>query len=97
MAESLLQILQQLKAKQLELQAEIEALRERVRELQDENEELQTKTANALRAREEALMETEYLKVSYRLAESPDSLVETRRIIAGLIKNIDRCITMLKE
>lgn len=97
MAESLLQILQQLKAKQLELQAEIEALRQRIRELQEDNEELQTKTADALRAREEALMETEYLKVSYRLAESPDSLVETRRIIAGLIKNIDRCITMLKE
>ena len=97
MAESLLQILQQLKTKHQELQAEVEALRGRITELEEENSELQTKAADALRDREQALMESEYLKVSHRLADNPDSLAETRRIIAGLIKNIDRCITMLKE
>lgn len=97
MAESLLQILQQLKAKQLELQAEMEALRNRNQELEEENRNVMRDAQEALKLRDDAMLEVEYLKVSHRLAENPDSIVETRRLIAGLIKDIDRCIAMLKE
>lgn len=97
MAESLLQILQQLKEKQLDLQAEMEALRNRNQELEEENRNVMRDAQEALKLRDDAMLEVEYLKVSHRLAENPDSIVETRRLIAGLIKDIDRCIAMLKE
>ena len=97
MAESLIEILQQLKAKQEMLTLEVERLRARNQELENLNLALQQNETEALKKRDEALLEVEYLKVSYKLAESPDNLVATRRLIAGLIRNIDRCIAMLKE
>lgn len=97
MAESLHQILQQLKTKHEELQTEMNALRMRNRELEEINRDLKQKSDEALKLRDEAQQDVEFLKVSHRLADNPDSIVETRRLIAGLIKNIDRCIAMLKE
>ena len=38
-----------------------------------------------------------FLRVSHRLAASPDALVEARRMVAGLIRNIDKAIADLKE
>ena len=93
MAQSLLSVLERLEARQEELRAEMESLRKRNRELEEENADLRRKEAEALEIRDKALLDAEYL----RLAENPDTLVETRRIIAGLIRNIDRCIEMLKE
>jgi len=97
MAQSLLSILESLEAREEELRAEMESLRQRNRELEEENAGLRSKEAEALKLRDKALLDVEYLSVSHRLAESPDTLADTRRIIAGLIRNIDRCIAMLKE
>ena len=97
MAQSLFSILQQLEARQNDLRAEMESLRKRNKELEEENADLRRKEADALSLRDKALLDVEYLSVSHRLAEDPDSLIETRRVIAGLIRNIDRCIAMLKE
>lgn len=97
MAESLLQILQKLKATQSGLRQEMENLRQRNRELEEEARDARRSAEEAEKRRDEALLEVEYLKVSHRLADSPDTIVETRRTIAGLIRNIDRCIAMLKE
>jgi len=47
--------------------------------------------------RDRALMDAEFLAVSHKLADSPDVLVDARRHIAQLIRNIDRCLVMLKE
>lgn len=44
-----------------------------------------------------AKSDAQFLRVSHRLASSPDSLVEARRLIAGLIRNIDKAIAELKE
>jgi hypothetical protein len=41
--------------------------------------------------------DNKFLKVSYRLASSPNDIIETRRLISGLIRNIDKCISELKE
>lgn len=38
----------------------------------------------------------EYLAMSHRLASSPDQLMQTRRLIAKMIRNIDRAIEDLK-
>lgn len=97
MARDLISILDTLEHKIEELQTEMEELRQRNAELEQLNVDLQRKETNALKAKEQAILDAEYLKVSHRLAESPDSLVETRKIIAGLIRNIDRCIEMLRE
>lgn len=97
MARSLVAIFEELELRIADLQTEMEGLRERNSELEKENADLRKREAEARQAREQALLDVEYLKVSYRLAESPDTLAETRKVIAGLIRNIDRCIEMLKE
>lgn len=87
-----------------DLQERIAALQDEIRNLQIRNEELEQEIADvraaaktAIESRDKALLDVEYLRVSHLLAKSPDSLAETRRKIAGLIRNIDRCIQMLKE
>lgn len=97
MAQSLLEILEKLDTHISTLRTEMESLRNRNRELEEENAELRRKEAEALKVRDKALLDAEYLSVSHKLADSPDNIVETRRRIAGLIRNIDRCIAMLKE
>lgn len=97
MARPLINILQELEVRQGELLKQMESLRQRVWELEEENEELRRKEAAAYQERDKALTDVEYLIVSHKLADSPDSLADTRRVIAGLIRNIDRCIAMLKE
>lgn len=72
-----------LEAENIALKSEIDNLRADLRQAQSEIE----------LARRDA----EFLTMSHRLADSPDSLVETRRHIAGLIRTIDLCISMLKE
>lgn len=97
MAQSLISILQQLELRQQELLSEMESLRLKCEELKEENADLRRNEAKALELRDKALLDVEYLSVSHKLADSPDSLADARRVIAGLIKNIDRCIAMLKE
>lgn len=38
----------------------------------------------------------EFLAMSHRLASSPDQLMQTRRLIAKMIRNIDRAVEDLK-
>ncbi len=97
MERTLLTILGDLEQRIEQLQGEMEDLRRKNSELEELNAELIKREEAALRVRDEALTDVEYLKVSYKLAATPDSLVETRKVIAGLIRNIDRCIEMLKE
>jgi septal ring factor EnvC (AmiA/AmiB activator) len=46
---------------------------------------------------ENSRRDNEFLAMSYRLASNPDDIIKTRRKIAGLIRNIDKCISQLKE
>lgn len=72
------------------LEREKNALAERVSELQDEN--------GRLRAELEArARDVHFLTMSHRLASNPDTIVETRREIESLIRDIDKCISQLKE
>lgn len=63
--------------------------------LRGQNSELRLKVEELSRKLDKALSDVEFLTMSHRLADSPDHLVETRRHIASLIRNIDRSISML--
>lgn len=79
------------------LQIRISELEEFNRKLQAENAELRREAEDARDMRDRAMLDAEYLMLSHRLAESPDSIAEARRHLATLIRNIDRCLEMLKE
>lgn len=53
-----------------------------------------TSLTSRIKALEE---ENRFLRISYRLAAHPDSIIEGRRLISGLIRNIDKAIADLKE
>lgn len=97
MAESLLSILERLDKRIKELAMQNSQLQLRNEELTAQNEDLRRKAQEAESAREKALLDAEYLAVSHKLAEGPDNLVTARRHISQLIRNIDRCIDMLKD
>ena len=97
MAANLLTLLEELKRKISDFAAQNTALRKENEELRTANEELRRRAAEADSERDKALLDCEYLAMSHKLAESPDNLVDTRRHISKLIRNIDRCLEMLKE
>ena len=97
MADSLISILNKLDVKIKGLTAEIEQLRIRNEALETENENLRRQAEEANAERDRALLDAEYLAVSHQLADNPDNIVKTRRQISQLIRNIDRCLEMLKE
>lgn len=66
-----------------EAEHEISSLREEIRQLRQEMDILKK--------------DNEFLIVSHRLASSPDEIIRSRRLIAGWIRDIDKCISLLKE
>lgn len=97
MAANLLASLDELAERVASLQRIKQDLEARNRMLEQENADLRRETAEALAARDRIQLDCDFLAVSHKLADSPDTLVDTRRRIAGLIRNIDRCLEMLKE
>ena len=91
MAESLITTLEKLNARIKDVTAHNAALLARNRELEELNADLRRRAEESDRTRDRALLDAEYLTVSHRLAADP------RRHIAKLIRNIDRCLEMLKE
>lgn len=97
MASSLLAALQELQSRIAVISADMESLREQNRLLTEENQSLRREVKDLSLEREKAQLDARFMAVSHRLADDPDSLIDTRRLISGLIRNIDRCIEMLKE
>ena len=97
MAESLMSILEKLDDRIRFLSAENAKLRKLNSLLSGENEDLRRQAEETGRERDKALLDADYLSVSHKLADSPESLVSARRHISRLIRNIDRCLDMLKE
>lgn len=78
--------------------AEIQSgLLARIDSLEKENESLRLQLEDTRKELKAAQNDAEFLTMSHRLAQSPDSLISTRRHIARLIRTIDKCISMLKE
>ncbi|MDE7413049.1 MAG: hypothetical protein K2N05_04560 [Muribaculaceae bacterium] len=97
MASSLLSVLESMRGKIDVLKENVEDLRVRNRILEEENQALRRTVEDTRRERDKAKLESDFLSVSHRLAQDPDSIIDARRLISRLIRNIDRCIEMLKE
>ncbi len=75
-----------------------------IEELEETNKSLLARIENLEEALAEekekagrARLDADYLIYSHRLADSPDTIIATRRRISALIRTIDRCISMLKD
>lgn len=97
MASSLPTILAMMHDRILRIGKRQEELKNQLARADKEIEDLKAELERVKTERDKALNDAEFLKYSYRLANSPDTIIQTRRHIAGLIRNIDRCIRMLKE
>lgn len=97
MADSLLDTLGRLKVRIQDLTAENARLRARNTELEVLNDELMRNAEESAAGKHRAELDAKFLAVSHKLADDPDTLIVTRRHIAQLIRNIDRCLEMLKE
>lgn len=97
MADSLISSLQAIRSKIGNLELQLEKEKAANAQLRKENDDLRSEIKEKEKELEKAKTDAEFLIYSYRLAADPDSIVETRKEIAGLIRNIDRCIEMLKD
>ncbi|MBD5358280.1 MAG: hypothetical protein HDR88_15050 [Bacteroides sp.] len=97
MAQSLITLLSQIGDKITELEAIQQQLYSRIKVLEEENEDLRDQLKEKQQLLKQANIDKEFLTMSHRLADSPDSIISTRRRIARLIRTIDNCISMLKE
>lgn len=70
---------------------------EEIARLAKERDELLHEVDELRKELEKEKLNAEFLRMSHRLADNPDSIVETRRHIASLIRNIDRCIEQLSS
>lgn len=97
MARPLITLLESLRDKISELDAAQAVLLSRLEKLKEENDTLRRDLAEKDRMLDKANSDIEFLTVSHRLAESPESLIATRRRIARLIRTVDNCISMIKD
>lgn len=97
MDQPLVSILSDISGKLSELAASQDSMKAKIRSLEVENGNLKEELSDTRSQLQQALLDVEFLKMSHRLADSPDSLIATRRRIARLIRTIDNCISMLKE
>lgn len=72
-------------------------LKAKIIDLQEENSSLKLQLKETRDELSSALKEVEFLKLSYRLAASPEALVAARSKISKLLRTIDSCIRLLKE
>ncbi len=89
--------LQTIVEKVSELGALNRSLNDRIETLESENSDLRSQLDERQKELEVAKRDIEFLTMSHRLADSPDSIISARRRIARLIRTIDNCISMLKE
>lgn len=97
MASGLEQELQTLMARSRKAAEAIVALRSELNQSRCREQDLLMQLRLTRQELDRAKSDAQFLRVSHRLASSPDSLVEARRLIAGLIRNIDKAIAELKE
>lgn len=97
MAQPLISLLESFYDKMSRLETMVLQMQARISTLEEENADLRRELKEKNDLLDAALTDVDFLKVSHRLAESPDSLISTRRRIARLIRTVDNCISMLKE
>ena len=97
MAKSLLESLEQLRDSLATLGARYRLQSDELARVRADYEALAAELADTRRQLQKAQLDIEFLSMSWRLASSPDTLIESRRHIAGLIRKLDLSIALLKE
>ena len=97
MATSLQEKLESMLQKISELETLCDMMRSDKESLEDENARLHAENIRLRGEVKAAGTDIEFLKVSHRLASSPDEIIKARRHLAGLIRDLDKCIAQLKE
>lgn len=97
MADSLLNTLASIRLKITALETKLRQEQETAHALRQQVDELTRAIAEKDKELAKARSDAEFLIYSHRLADNPDTIVETRRQIAKMIRDIDRCIDMLKD
>lgn len=97
MAQPLISLLQTLDQKISVLIAIQQRLHARIDNLEEENRSLRQELEETRAKQRQTETDVQFLTMSHRLADSPDTIISTRRRIARLIRTIDKCISMLKE
>lgn len=93
----LLQTLTDLNDKISELLEAQKSLQEKVKNLEKQKNVLEAQHQEDIEKLRQAEKDIEFLSMSYKLADNPDTLISTRKTIIGLIRTINNCIRMLKE
>ncbi len=65
--------------------------------LEDKIADLQAELKDTGKRLEKALLDVEFLTVSHRLADTPEALADTRKLIEGLIRKVDSAIRLVKN
>lgn len=97
MGASLQNILNRLETKTDTIVGHCLALKEEIARLTAENEALREEISELQDLRTHLSIENESLRVSHKIASTPDDLIASRRHIARLVRDIDKCISQLKE
>lgn len=97
MAKSLLGVLESLNARIEELESRLAALNEKTITLNSENEALKRLLHEKDTTIAGQALDIEFLKVSHKLADSPDNIVAARQLMTRLIHTIDSAIALVKE
>ena len=72
------------------LKEQTDELMSRYEALQEERDKLQAEL-------EQLRIENEYLKVSHKIAPTPEDVKSSQMLITELVRNIDKCISQLNE
>ena len=97
MSSQLQSVMTELLAKTERLSEKQRLLEERCRELETENEDLRRQLQQTEKERDNARLDAQYLTVSHRLADDPDTIVETRRRLSSLIRRVDKAIRLATD
>lgn len=97
MEASLIDVIRSLQPKIEKLASERDELARRLTASEALVGELRRARAESEAELEQKRQECEFLKMSHRLADSPDTLAETRRHISGLIRRLDASIRMIED
>ena len=97
MAQSIITELERLNGKLDEFAAARLELLKRVAELEEEN----TLLRNNIKEKDSEInrldKDIKFLQISHKLAQSPDNIIEARKLVTRLIHTVDSCISMIKD
>lgn len=79
------------------LEERIITLSSKCEELQKANDDLSYSLSLKEKALDKAKTDIEYLTLSHRLADSPDTLIEARRQITSLIRRVEKAIRLATD